>query len=157
MTQKGYLTGDAMNFWVRKVLSPYVHEIKVRLGNDITAVLILDSLGSHNTIYTREMFETHAMHVIELPAHTIHLYQPLDRCIFEVMKNDYRTSGEIRTDFEEKLSKKIEPSLKVSRSACFRGNIIAAWKNADLVHTFRNGALAAIGINRTFMNTKISE
>jgi hypothetical protein len=108
MTPKGYLTGDAMNFWVQKVISPYVHEIRVRLGNDIIAVLILDGLRSHNTPYTREMFGTHAIHVIELPAYTTHLYQPLDLCIFAVMKNDYRTSGKIRTDFKEKLSKKIE-------------------------------------------------
>jgi hypothetical protein len=38
MTPKGYLTGDAMNFWVEKVLFPSVHEKRVRLENDITTV-----------------------------------------------------------------------------------------------------------------------
>jgi hypothetical protein len=93
MTPKGYLTGDAMNFRVEKVLLPYVHEIRVRRGNDITAVLTLDGLRSHNTAYTREMFETHAIHVIELPAHTTHLYQPLDLYIFGVMLSDLREAA----------------------------------------------------------------
>jgi hypothetical protein len=156
MAPKGYLTGDVLNLWVKKVLVPYVHEIRVRVGNDVTTVLILDGIRSRNTLYTRQMFEAHAIHVIELPAYITHLYRPLDLCTFVVMKNDYPTLGEIRTDFEEKVSKKIERILKAWWRACFHRNILSAWKNAGFVHTFQNGALAAISMNRTFMNTKIS-
>jgi hypothetical protein len=88
---------------------------------------------------------------------TIHLYQPLYLWAFRVTKSDYRTSGEIRTELQEKLSRKMERILEAWQRACFRGNVLAAWKDAGFVYTFRNGAIGSIRINRTFITTKISE
>jgi hypothetical protein len=103
------------------------------------------------------MFETHAIYFLGLPIHTTHMYQLLDLCVFGITKIDYRTSGDIGTESQEQLSRPMEGILKAWRRACFRGNFLAAWKDAGFGDAFRNGAIVSIGINCTFMSTKISE
>jgi hypothetical protein len=146
-----------MNFRIDHVLLPYIQDVRLRLRNLSTAIMTIDGLRSHNTPDARDMVETHVIHVLELPTHTIHLYQPLDLCVVGVTKSDYRTPGEMRTELQEKLSRKMERILKAWRRACCRVNVIAAWKDAGFVYMFRKGAIVSIGINRTFMTTKISE
>jgi hypothetical protein len=60
-------------------------------GN-IIAGLILDGLRSHSTAYTPDAFRNEQIRVIELPPHSTHLYQPLDLCLFGIMKNEYQGS-----------------------------------------------------------------
>jgi hypothetical protein len=49
MTAKGHLTGAAMNFWIDHVLLPYIQDVRFRLRNLSTAILIINGLRSHNT------------------------------------------------------------------------------------------------------------
>jgi hypothetical protein len=124
--KKGYLTAPAMDYWVATVLLPYVTSVRVRLGARVMSVLIVDGLCSHSTGYTRDTFRDDEIRVIELPAHTTHLYQPLDLCIFGVTKKEYRVGGEAKTELREKISRKIERVLEGWHRACYRGNILAA-------------------------------
>jgi hypothetical protein len=69
MMPKGYLTSDVMNFRIDHVLLPYIQDVRSRLTNLSTAILIIDGLRSHITPYAGDMFETRAIHVLELPTH----------------------------------------------------------------------------------------
>jgi hypothetical protein len=145
-----------MNDWVRTILIPYVAEARARFGQQVTALLILDALRSHSTGYTRNAFQEAQIRVIELPTHTTHLYQPLDLCLFEVAKKESRIAGKIKIGFLGKLSGKIERILKSWSRACYRGNVLAAWKSGGFVHIFREGTLVGVAINRTLMTSKIT-
>jgi hypothetical protein len=54
-TPKGYLTGDAMNFWIDHMLLPYIQDVILRLRNLSTTLLIINGLRSHHTPYPRDM------------------------------------------------------------------------------------------------------
>jgi hypothetical protein len=155
-TKKRYPTGPAMDDWVRTILIPYVAEARARLGQQITALLILDGLRSHSTGYTRNAFQEAQIRMIELPTHTTHLYQPFDLCLFGVAKKESRIAGKIKTDLPGKLSGKFERVLKSWYRACYRSTVLAAWKSGGFVHIFREGPLVGVAINRMLMTNKIT-
>jgi hypothetical protein len=145
-----------MNFWVQAILLPYVAEVRARLQRQITAVLIMDGLGSHSTPQTIDSFRDGDVRVILLPPHTTDLYRPLDLCLFGLLKLEYRIAGALKTELQEKLSRKIEKVVKAWHRACSPGNVLAAWKGGEFVHTFRDGTLSGIGINETVMTMRIA-
>jgi hypothetical protein len=128
----------------------------MRLQRCVTAVLIIDGLRSHNMPLTRDVFQRTQVRVIELVPHTTHLHQPLDLCLFGVAKHEHRICGKIRTELQEKLSRKIERILKAWPRACHRGNVLAAWKSGGFVHGFRGGMTVRVTINPTMMAMKIA-
>jgi hypothetical protein len=125
-TPKGYLTRDAMDFWFDRVLVPYMEAIRARDQMRSKAILIIDGLKAHETPHVNELMVRHDVHVILLPPHTSHLYQVLDLCVFGVMKNDYRQTGPLKSEFTEKISKKIEKVLKAWHCTTCRQTVNAA-------------------------------
>jgi hypothetical protein len=135
----GYFTGPMMDYWVETILLPYANAIRVRLQRRITAVPILDGRRSHSAEHTRKTFQNQEIPVIELPAYTSHLSQPLHLCMFGIATKKCRISGTINMELEEKLSKKI---LKAWQRADYRGSVRAAWKSVRFVFVFRDGTVA---------------
>jgi hypothetical protein len=88
--------------------------------------------------------------------HTTHLYQPLDLCLFGVPKHEHRICGKTQTELQEKLSRKIERILKAWHRACYRRNVLAAWKSGGFGHGFRGGMVVRVTINPAMMAMKIS-
>jgi hypothetical protein len=84
------------------------------------------------------------------------LYQPLDLCLFGLLKKEYRIAGVLKTELREKLSRKTETVVKAWHRACSPGNVLAAWKGGGFVHTSWDGTLSGIGINETVMTMKIA-
>jgi hypothetical protein len=156
-TPKGYLNREAMDFWFDNILVPYIQRIRVMFQASPKAILIIDGPKAPETLHMNDLMVRYNVHVILLPPHTSHLYQTFDLCVFGVMKNDYRQSGAIKSEFKEKISKKIEKVLKAWHWATCRRNIIAAWRSAGFVCTWNRGLICHIRINSALILNKVAE
>ena len=94
-TKKGYMTTDAMIFWVRNILAPYVATIRNQIRNpEHPLVLIMDGLGTHFDEEVIKEFDKLAPYkIIPLPAHSSHLTQPCDGCLFGLTKTKYNNTA----------------------------------------------------------------
>jgi hypothetical protein len=157
-TPKGYLTCEAMDFWVDSILIPYVLQVKMlrNLPSSASTFLIFDGLKAHCTEHTAEVFSSFSIHVIELPPHSSHLFQPLDLVIFGLTKKEYKNSANTKSKFAEKITRKIERIIKAWEKSCFRGNILAGWEAAGFKLTFTAGEVSSMLINETSMMIKLN-
>jgi hypothetical protein len=156
-TPKGYLNRDAMDYWFDHILVPYVEATRARYQIPSKAILILDGLKAHDTPHVADLMAHHDIHVVLLPPHTSHLYQVLDLCVFGVMKTNYRGTGPLKSEFAEKISKKIEKVLTAWHGATCRRTIIAAWRSAGFVCTWQKGVITHFGINAAMILNKVAE
>ena len=91
-TKKGYMTIDAMIYWVRNILAPYVLSVRQSIGNpEHPLVLIMDGLNQHFDDSVKEEFEKLSPYIIiPLQAHSSHITQPCDDYIFGLIKTRYK-------------------------------------------------------------------
>jgi hypothetical protein len=155
-TAKGYLTSDAIDYWVDHALMPYIGSTRARLGHSFPLFLILDGLKAHFTPRVREVFGQKNVIVIPLSSHASHLYQILDLCIFGVMKKEYTQSrtGHVLSSLNEKLTQKIERIVRTWHRALFIGTVMAAWRSASFLCEWDDGIIQRIRVNPTLIMSK---
>jgi hypothetical protein len=157
-TGKGYLTGAAMDFWIDIVLISLITGARNCLEFPFPVSLLLDELRAHFTPCFRDIFARESVIVIPIQPHTRHLYQTLDLCRFGVMKKECKQSRDnsTRSQFGEKLTRKIERPVKAWHHASFPGTIPAAWRSAGFIVEMREGVIQGIRINQTSPMSELS-
>jgi len=91
------------------------------IGKERPQILVLDGHDSHNFLELIDAAIENNVHIIELPAHTLHWLQPCDRTLFGPFKNAYRKAcDELCSSF---------PGSIVSKKT-FCGLLKKAWEEA---------------------------
>jgi hypothetical protein len=158
-TAKGYLTSDAMDYWVDHVLMPYVASARTRLWHSFPLFLILDGLKVHFTPHVYEVFGQENVIIIPLPPYASHLYQILDLCLFGVMKKECKQSrtGRASSSLYDKSIQKIERVVRAWHHACFIGAVLAAWRSAGSLYEWDDAIIQRIRVNPTLILTKLTQ
>jgi len=79
---------------IQKILIPYISNVREEPNeNGFPVVLLMDSLTSHIYNGILEIWrEISNLFYIPFPAHSSHLAQPNDMCLFGAMKNKYQSN-----------------------------------------------------------------
>jgi len=143
-SKKGYMTTETMLSWVQKILIPYISDVREELNdNDFPVVLLMDSLTSHfNDGILEILNEIPNLFYIPLPAHSSHLTQPNDMCLFGVMKNKYQSikTNKKYTKFTRKLLR-VKDSYYQSISP---ENIRSSWERSGFNIQVHNGTVTSV-------------
>jgi hypothetical protein len=97
---RGFMTKITFCHYLEKVVLPYVEAKREEegMGNQ-RALLIVDQHGSRETLTALKLLYDHNIHILGLPPHTSHLFQPLDQHPFQqfkrVLKTKLREAGTI--------------------------------------------------------------
>ena len=83
---KGWTDNDLAMRWLRDLFDP---ESALIAGVNQPRLLILDGHGSHNSFEFIQYCIDTGIHLICLPAHSSHLLQPLDVCLFSPYQHFY--------------------------------------------------------------------
>ena len=131
-TEKGYLTSKAMLKWTETVLTPYVREVRRKLGDETAKiVLIMDNFTGHSNAEVLKAFENlgHIV-LVWLPPHSSHLFQPLDLFPFGELKRIYSSLSTPKT--RPLINGKLFRILKAWHQTSFRANLLVGWARAGI-------------------------
>ncbi len=132
-SQNGWTSNDIGVEWLTKVFIPSTTPPNPKEWR----LLIVDGHGSHAT----DLFMYHAhqnkVYIIYLPAHTSHMTQPLDLCIFEPLKTRYHQQVDgLRSLDDESIVKKrnfTQIYAQARQQAIVESNRRAGFKAAGIV------------------------
>jgi hypothetical protein len=105
-TEKGYLNGKAMEFWVENICIPYIQFKKhqLNLPNESLSILMMDGLKAHTSSEkVGNLLKTNFDETVIIPQHTSRWYQPLDLCFNGVMKKTYSNNWSTDPSFSEQI------------------------------------------------------
>lgn len=86
-SESGYVTTSIFIQWLEDIFVPWLTAIRYIFSCPTDpAVVICDSFIAHTHPSTLEILNTHNIKLIHFPAHSSHIFQPLDIAIFGVMK-----------------------------------------------------------------------
>ena len=127
-TPKGYQTQSSMLYWIQNILHPYVQQIRDEIGQQShPVVLIMDGLGAHfNEEITQELDKLSPITIVPLPAHSSHITQPCDGCLFGLTKTIYKGTS-IKEAYPPYTTKLLRIK-KTIHQVLSEENIIASWK-----------------------------
>ena len=131
-TPRGYMTHQAMIQWIDDVLEPYVHRTREQL-QDPTAkiVLIMDNLRCHyNEEVRKKLSLLGNVELVWLPAHSSHLFQPLDLFPFAELKKYYARQQKQKT--RPLVDGKLLRVMHAWHEASFKPNILVGWARAGI-------------------------
>jgi hypothetical protein len=81
--------------WIQSVFLKKIQELRNRYQYEGKVVLIVDGHSSHVTPRVISYAATQKIVIIRLVAHSSHIAQPLDLCLFAVFKNAYQKEREV--------------------------------------------------------------
>lgn len=157
-TSKGYLNKVTMVEWLNKTFVPHVKEKKARLNypENAPVLLIFDGLKAHIHEQAAEIMHQNNINYLLLPAHSSHIFQPLDLVIFGKLKLTYANSEVVHADITDPFSRKTDRILESWRRCTYKGDIISAWKKAGFDYTYdQDGKVSIISLNSTKCTRKI--
>jgi len=108
-SNSGFITEDALVSYIKNSFGTSINEIRRKYNLEESRVLIIqDGLASHLTPNIKEALTSFKIDTFEIPPHSSHLTQPLDRGTFSMfkqqMKKQYYTSRSL-TDRSLKIPK----------------------------------------------------
>ena len=56
-TESGYLKSDAMIFWIKKILLPYLEFATKNIEDEVSLLILLDNLKEHLTEESTKLYE----------------------------------------------------------------------------------------------------
>ena len=131
-TPRGYMTQQAMMKWIDDVLEPYVHLTRQQLQNSTAKiVLIMDNLRCHcNEEVKKKLSLLGQIELVWLPAHSSHLFQPLDLFPFAELKKYYARQQKQKT--RPLVDGKLLRVMHAWHEASFKPNILIGWARAGI-------------------------
>lgn len=122
------------NGWINEDI--FINWLRIFQENRVPGkvLLIMDEHLSHFSLTAYGFCEENDIEVLCLPSHTIHMLQPLDRCIFKKLKSKYL---EIETKWQDR-----NPTITMSQNN-FNEMFCEAWK------TTASNDLAVFGFSCT--------
>ena len=156
-TKKGYMTTESMIYWVSNILAPYVIGIRQTISNpEHPLVLIMDGLNQHfDDSVMAEFAKLSPFTIIPLPAHSSHITQPCDGCIFGLAKTRYKKIGAV--DGYPALTAKMLRIKKTIQQCLTEENIVASWAKCGFEITINDGICTNIRFKSEFAEFLRSE
>jgi hypothetical protein len=89
----GSVVGMSYSGWINEdlFLDSLKHFLKFKSEGKV--LLILDNYGSHTSYEAIRFCKDHDIELIELPLHSTHVLQPLDRTFFKSLKAQYHKNA----------------------------------------------------------------
>lgn len=126
-TAKGYQTSASMANYIDTILRPYCVYVRISLQDPSAPIfLIMDNCESHKTPALLQIYTDLNIRVIWLPAHSSHFLQPLDLCVFSILKREYQNHWAKPT--RPKVEGKLLRIHRAWHSATDVVTISSAWK-----------------------------
>jgi hypothetical protein len=148
----GYINQGLFIEWIESILKPYLMQKRKEneLPEDAPALLIMDNASVHlSDLSTLILEEIHCKLLFLVPNST-HLTQPLDLCIFGLLKKLYRNTTSNHKGLEEKFSKKANHIMECWRAATSSMSIWGAWRKACFhCSPDESGMISSLHVNRT--------
>ena len=156
-TKKGYMTTNAMIFWVRNILAPYVATIRNQIRNpEHPLVLIMDGLGTHFDEEVIKEFDKLAPYkIIPLPAHSSHLTQPCDGCLFGLTKTKYNNTA--KPEGYPEYTSKLLRIKKTIQQVLTEENIVSSWESCGFEIQISSGICTKIRFKEEYAEFLRSE
>lgn len=149
---KGYLVTENMIQWIQDIFIPYVIQVRTEINDDKhPAVLIFDNLQQHLTDEVMAEFDKiKPVILISLPAHSSHVTQPCDACVFGASKNRFKQliSDQNKTQFTAKLCK-IKKAIEQTLN---KELVFASWKHCGFNIKIENGICTHIEFSQEFID-----
>jgi hypothetical protein len=148
-TEKGYMTTEAMKFYVNSILAPYVQSLRDQFSDQtLNVYLVADNHGTHTNREILALFEHAGVIPIWLPPHSSHFLQPLDLSVFGSFKSHY---ANLRTpNVKPQLEGKILRVLHAWHQATYVGGVDAGWRRGaiDVKPRSRGPGVGVLNIRR---------
>ena len=155
-TKKGYLTEEAMLYWINNIYLPYIKYAKQLIRDeDAVPLLIMDGLKAHQTVKVNQLLQENGIEVLILPPHSSHLVQCLDLCFFGIMKKHYKLCRSQLFQNDNKKAQKIERILKSFYTASFQTIIMTGWKASGIDFIYEKGSITKIALNKNRVIEKL--
>ena len=117
----------------------------------------MDGLGAHFDEKVKEEFDKlQPLKIVPLPAHSSHLTQPCDGCLFSLTKSIYK--GTSNSDDYPPYTKKLLRIKKTIHTVLTEENIIASWKSCGFDINVYEGVCTRISFREefaTFLRTEV--
>jgi hypothetical protein len=128
-----YITEELFYDYISTVLIPYVMAVRDRTGfQNETAVLLMDSAIPHTSECVRGILGENHIMAITFPAHTMNLFQALDRVFFEVLKKlKASATGEFDDD---SVNAQISKLIQAYESTAMSSTTRRSFRKAELEH-----------------------
>ena len=97
----GYMNGDLFIRWLNETFVPEVKERRSKYNYTGKAYLIMDGFSGHTSQEVMDILKKNKIEIVQLAAHSSHITQPLDLCMFNCLKSDVYTNNEIYYSFRE--------------------------------------------------------
>ena len=110
-TKKGFITTKSFLLWLNSIFLPFLRNERMRTGYQGQSVLILDGYLPHIKAFESIDLQGEKLTLHFLVPHSSHLLQPLDLCIFSVMKG-----AQIRFRWFKNVSEQTQELVKIHQS-----------------------------------------
>jgi hypothetical protein len=127
---KGFIDTDIFEDWIKDTFVPEVERRRTALNCNDVAYLILDNCSSHKGANFQAMCRDHRIAPIFIPPHSSHLVQPLDLCLFGLMKQ--RVAQINKAQSCNVQTQHIVRVVNAFQSAATTCNVIATFRNAGI-------------------------
>ena len=154
-TKSGYLNANAMIYWIKEILVPYLTYISSTIDFEITPLLLFDNLRSHLTDEVLQLLQDNNVRICCLPPHSSHILQVLDLSFFGAMKSEFATCEATNFDKSQKMACKIEKILKAYHFASFPTIIISGWKESGIDVTYSDSKIVKYHIKQDYIISKL--
>ena len=89
-SQKAFISKKIFGDYIKCEVIPYIENERRRIEKmDARAIILVDGHLSHHDELLESIFAEKNIYYAFIPPHTSHILQPLDRCLFSVLKNHY--------------------------------------------------------------------
>lgn len=147
---KGYMVESNVIYWVREILIPYVIQTRMDINNENhPVVLIVDNLHQHLTSDVKEEFEKIKPFIlIPLPAHSSHITQPCDSCVFSSVKRRYSNLN--NPDSDSKFTTKLLKIKNAIQQSLNEEVIVSFWKHCGFNIVIEDGICKSVSFSAEF-------
>ena len=89
-SEKAFISKKIFGDYINCEVIPYIENERRRIGKlDARAIILVDGHLSHHDELLEAIFAEKNIFYAFIPPHSSHILQPLDRCLFSVLKNHY--------------------------------------------------------------------
>ena len=155
-TQKGYMTQQSMEYWIRNILAPYVKFIRDHTAGPKHCVIICDGCSAHLGDEVKQALEEIGnIKLIFLPPHSSHITQMLDAALFSSLRRKYSSTPKDE-NLNSKFTQKMVRIKKAYQASVNEELIRSSWEAAGFQLTVRNGDMIGYCFSEEF-KTKLRD
>jgi len=96
-SEKAFISKKIFGDYIKSEVIPYIDNERRRIEKmDARAIILVDGHLSHHDELLEAVFAEKNIYYAFIPPHSSHILQPLDRCLFAVLKNHHGNKRKIK-------------------------------------------------------------